>query len=73
MQELDDTGLTVEVKYTINFIESKKKILFNLHYNENFNGVKIYQFKAKYSKIKPYLLRLDNISKDFTADNRSKT
>ena len=26
MQELDDTGLTVEVKYTINFIESKKKI-----------------------------------------------
>ena len=25
MQELDDTGLTVEVKYTINFIESKKK------------------------------------------------
>ena len=34
MQELEDTGLTAENKYTINFIESKKN-LFNLHYNES--------------------------------------
>ena len=34
--------------------------------------MKIYQFKAKYSKIKPYPLCLGNISKDFTANNIKK-
>ena len=37
------------------------------------NGVKIYQFKAKGSEIKPYPLCLGNISKDFTVDNLKKT
>ena len=37
------------------------------------NGVKIYQFKAKDSQIKPYWLCLGNISKDCTADNTKNT
>ena len=46
----------------------------SLHYNaansfSYINGVKIYQFKAKESEIKPYPLCLGNISKDFTVDN----
>ena len=33
------------------------------------NEVRIYQFKAKDTEIKPYLLRLEKNSKHFTADN----
>ena len=36
-------------------------------------GVNIYQFKAKDSEIKSYLLCLGNISKDVTVDNMKKT
>ena len=36
------------------------------------NRVKRYQFKGADSEIKPYLLLLGNISKDFTADNVEK-
>ena len=35
--------------------------------------LKIYQFKAKGSEIKPYPLCLDKISNDFTTDNMKKT
>ena len=34
-QGLDDTTLTAEAKYCINFTQSEKKILLNLHYNRN--------------------------------------
>ena len=34
-QGLDDTTLTTEAKYRINFTQSGKKILLNLHYNRN--------------------------------------
>ena len=66
-----------EAKYSINFVESKKKFCLSLHYfgSNSFlhaNGVKMYQFKAKYSKAKSYPLCLDNISKDFTFDNMNK-
>ena len=69
-QGLDDTTLTAEVKYSINFAQSRKKIVLSLHYNGSnsflfFNATKIYQFKAKDSKIKYYTLCLCNISKDF--------
>ena len=37
------------------------------------NGVEIYKFKAKYSKIDTVSLRLGNISKDFSVDNMKKT
>ena len=33
------------------------------------NSVKIYQFKAKYSEIKPYPMCLGNILKGFTVSN----
>ena len=33
------------------------------------NSVKIYQFKAKYSEIKPYPICLGNILKGFTVNN----
>ena len=33
----------------------------------------MYQFKTKYSEIKPYPLYLGNISKDVTIDNMKKT
>ena len=36
------------------------------------NVAKIYQFKAKSSKVKPYPLCLGNISKDFTVNNVKK-
>ena len=49
----------------------------SLHYNGNnsfsfVNDTKIYQFKGKSSEIKPYLLCLEHISKDFTANNMKK-
>ena len=37
------------------------------------NGVKVYQFKAKDSKIKPYALCLGNISKDVTVNSMKIT
>ena len=38
-----------------------------------FQCSKIYQFKAKDSEIKKYLLCLGNVSKDFKTDNMKKT
>ena len=48
-----------------------------LHYNGSdrflfINAVKIYQFKAKDSEIKPYSLFLVNIEKTFRVDNMKK-
>ena len=56
-QELDDTTITAEVKYPINFTESEKRFVLSRHNNRsnNFlfvNARKIYQFKAKDSEIK---------------------
>ena len=68
-QGLDNTKLTAEAKYSINFTGSKKKVCLSMHYNGRFlyvNGVKIYRFQAKDPEIKLYPLCLDNISKDFT-------
>ena len=48
----DDTTLTVENKYSINFTESRKKFCLSLHYNgaNNYLFVKvieIHKFKAR--------------------------
>ena len=53
-QGLDDTTLTAEKKYSINFNESKKKFCLSLHYNGAnsylfINDVEIHKFKAKNS------------------------
>ena len=51
---LDDPTLTAEAEYSINF--SKQQGKFNLNYNGSnsllfVNGVKMYQFKAKDSRV----------------------
>ena len=68
-QGLNDTTLTADAKYPINFIQPRKRFVLSLHYDgsNNFlfaNATKIYQFKAKDSKIKSYALCLGNILKD---------
>ena len=57
-QGLDDTMITAESKYAINFTESRKTFSF-LHYNESnsflyVNALKLDQFKVKHSEIKSY-------------------
>ena len=76
-QELDDTTLTGEAQYSINFSRSNRKFCLSLHYSGSnsflfVNSTKIYQFKAKDSKIKKYPLCLGNISKKFSANNMKK-
>ena len=52
---LDNTSLTAEAEYLINFSRSEIKYCLSLHYNESnsfsfLNTIKIHQFKAKDSK-----------------------
>ena len=74
---LNDTTLTAEEKYPINFTQSGKRFVLSLHYNRSnsflfVNATKVYQFKAKNSEIKDYALCLGNVSKDFTINNLKK-
>ena len=74
---LDDTTLTAEAKYPINFTQSGKRFVLSLHYNGSnsflfVNATKIYQFKAKDSEIKDYTLCLGNISKDLAINIMKK-
>ena len=76
-QGLDDTTLTAESKYPINFTQSGKRFVLSLNYNGSnsflfVNATKIYQFKAKNSKIKKYRLCLRNISGGFSSNNIKK-
>ena len=55
-QGLDDNILTAGAQYSINFSRSNRKFCFSFHYNGSnrfllANATKIYQFKAKDSKI----------------------
>ena len=77
-QGLDNATITAEDKYPVTFTESGKRFVLSLYYNGSnsfifVNTVKIYQLKAKNSKIKPYPLYLGDISKDFTLSNMKKT
>ena len=76
-QGLDNTTLTAEAKYPINFTQPRKRFVLSLHYNGSnsflyVNATKVYQFKAKVSEIKDYKLSLGNILKDFTINNMKK-
>ena len=56
-QGLDDTALTEEAQYSINFSRSNAKFYLSLHYNGSnsflfVNATKIYKFKTKDSEIK---------------------
>ena len=77
IQGVDDTTLTSQVIYPINFTQPRKGLELSLYYNGNnsflfANVTKIYQFKAKDFKIRDYPLWLGNISKDFAINNMKK-
>ena len=72
-QGLDDTTLTAETPYSINFSRSNESfvsdcIIMGATVFLFVNATKIYQFKAKDSEIKKYLLCLGNISGVFSAN-----
>ena len=74
---LNDTTLTAEGKYPINFTQSGKRFVLSLHYDRSnsflfVNATKVYQFKAKDSEIKVYSLFLANVLKDFTISYMKK-
>ena len=76
-QGLDDTILTAEAQYSINFSGQQKKFCLSLHYIGNcsflfVNIIRIHQFKAKKSKLNAYPLCLSNISKDFLVNKTKK-
>ena len=76
-QELNHI-LTAETQCLINFTRPGIKFCFSLHDNGSsnclfVNATKIYQFKTKDSETKKYPLCLENISKDFVANNMKKT
>ena len=61
-QGLDDTTLTVEAQYLVNFSRSNRVFCLSPHYNGSniflcVNATKIYQFKAKDSEMKKHLLK----------------
>ena len=77
-QGLDDTTLTAEKNYSINFTATRKEFCLSLHYN----GVNSYlfvnrtesiKFKGKDSEMNPIPLCLGKISKDFFVDNKKNT
>ena len=75
---LDNTSLTAEAQYFINFSGLEKFFWLSLHYNGSnsflfVNGTKVHWFKAKDSQIKRYSLCLGNIPKDVSIDNIKKT
>ena len=76
-QRLNDITLTAEASYPINFTQSGKRFVLSLYYNGR-NGLllvntkKVYQSKAKNSKIKDYTLCLGHIWKDCTINNMKK-
>ena len=74
---LDDTTLTAEAKYSVNFTRPRKRFAIKLNYyrSKSFlfvNATKIYRFKAKDSEMKDYTMCLRNISRDFVINNMIK-
>ena len=60
------------------FTKQQNKFCLSLHYDKVskcvfVNGVEIYKFKAKYSKINAPPLCLNNVSKDVSLNNKKKT
>ena len=76
MQRSDDSILTAEDKYPINFTQPNQRFVLSLRCNGSNSflfvfAAKIYQFKAKDCEIKDYALCLGK-KKDFTIDNMKK-
>ena len=77
-QGLDDTTLTAEKMYSINFTASRKKFCLSLHYNEANSylfviGTETIKFKVKDSEIVANSLCLAKISEDFFVANMKNT
>ena len=75
---LDDTTVTAEAKYSINFSRPNRKFCLSLHCNGAnsylfVDGTEVYKFKAKHSEIKTYPLCLGNVLIDISASNMIKT
>ena len=78
IQKLDDTALTAEAKYPINFAQTRKRFVLSLQHNGSnsflfVNARKIYEFKANNSEIKNFTLCLGNILKNVTVNNMKRT
>ena len=63
---LDDTTLTAEEQYPINFTQPNRRFVLSLHYNGSnsflfVNATKMFQFKAKNSEIENYALCLGKV------------
>ena len=76
-QGLEDTTLTAEKMYQVNFGATKKKFCLSLHYNGANCYIYVYgtetiKFKAKNSEIAENPLCLGSISKDFSESNMKK-
>ena len=74
---LDDTTLTPEKEYLINFTKQHRKLCLCLHCNGAdgyvfINVVEIHKFEEKDSEINASLSCLGNVSKDFSVDNMKK-
>ena len=74
-QRSDDTMLTAEAQYSINFSRSNREFCLSVQYkykgSNSFlfvNTTYLYQFKVKDCKIKRYPLCLGKISGDFSAN-----
>ena len=68
-QSLDDTLLTAEAQYYINFSEQLNKFCLSLHYNGSNICLFVNAVRAKESDLNLYLIFLCNISKVFTVNN----
>ena len=73
-QGLNDTTLTSEAIYPINFTQPYKRFILSPQYNGNnsflfVNATEIHQFQAKKSEIKDYAPYLGNVSKYFAISN----
>ena len=77
-QGLDNTKVTAEAQYSINFSRSNRKFCLNLHYNGGnsflfVNAIKIYQFKAKDSEIKKVSFVFKKYFRRFFSQSHEKT
>ena len=75
-QGLEHT-LSAEKMYSINFTKENIKFCLNLRYNGPnsyliVNGKEIHKITAKDSEINPYELCSENISKDWSVDDKKK-
>ena len=76
-QALDDTMLTAEAQYSINFSRYNRKFCLSRKYNGSnsflfANAAKIHHLKAKDSEIKKYPICLGIFSGYFSASNMNK-